>query len=481
MNFKTALLTTLATSLLSLTPALAAPSETTPSKIYDWRWVHGTVFVPTNCVNEAQQWDQYDPAINDRELHAASIYGINLVRVFLHYDIYLKNKPALLAHIDDFLTRANAYHIQTEFVFFDDCWNQPPADILSPHYQYPAPLFGVHNSQWLVSPGENIRKNYAANQPQLQAYVQDIVNAHLSDNRIAFWEIYNEPNHSPETLRLGKDAYTWIKEVGTTIPVTATGGEFSGDQFADFKSWHSYTADTPIRGNPIEALNTECMNRQNQSIPKIIHAYKGKTGFILWEYGIGRDNCRFRWDQERKKPATAENDTPFHGLVYPDAHPWSIADIKAFMGSAAFNKTPFFQVQYFKDDHFQQLAKTSIAPFIDFDLGHEEGTGSPDASANIPNTHFSIRWTGTFTPTDSPLTLHADGDGSIKITLNNKTFLNKTRPRPHQNFCPGHSRKRNARRPHHRILPRHRRRLPPHHLHHPRRHPTPPHVQPLLI
>ena len=27
----------------------------------DWRWVKGAVFVPTSAVNEAQQWDEYDP------------------------------------------------------------------------------------------------------------------------------------------------------------------------------------------------------------------------------------------------------------------------------------------------------------------------------------------------------------------------------------------------------------------------------------
>jgi len=43
----------------------------------DWRWVKGAVFVPTKDVNEAQQWDEYDPAIHDRELHHASVYGIN--------------------------------------------------------------------------------------------------------------------------------------------------------------------------------------------------------------------------------------------------------------------------------------------------------------------------------------------------------------------------------------------------------------------
>ena len=71
----------------------------------DWRWVKGAVFVPTKCVNQAQQWDEYDPVINDRELHFASIYGINCVRVYLHYFIYLKDKERLLKHIEDFLSR----------------------------------------------------------------------------------------------------------------------------------------------------------------------------------------------------------------------------------------------------------------------------------------------------------------------------------------------------------------------------------------
>src|SRR5271170_7510078 len=168
----------------------------------DWRWVKGAVFVPTKYVNEAQQWAEYDPAINDRELHYASVYGINCVRVYLHFDIYLKKKDALLKDIEDFLTRADKYGIKTEFVFFDDCWNQPDADILSPDYKYPAPIFGVHNSRWLVSPGENVRQHYAEYQDRLKAYVQDIVNVHKDDKRIAFWETYNEPNHSPETKQL---------------------------------------------------------------------------------------------------------------------------------------------------------------------------------------------------------------------------------------------------------------------------------------
>lgn len=406
----------------------SAPSIPAPLGFHsDWRWVRGAVFVPTSCVNEAQQWDQYDPVINDRELHYASIYGINCVRVYLHFDIYLKKKQALLANIDDFLSRADKYGIKTEFVFFDDCWNQPDKDILSQDYKYPAPLFGVHNSRWLVSPGENVRKDYAQYRDRLKAYVQDIVITHKDDRRIAFWETYNEPGNSVETLRLMKDSYEWIHQTGTTIPLTATGRGFSGEPYSDFKSWHEYGG-YDFTGDA-DSLNTECMNRKEQTIPGIVDHFKDKTGFIVWEFGIGRDNCRFLWDENRDHPRKDETPKPFHGMVYPDGHPWSVDDIKAWLGDARLAAAPLFDVEYFKDPEFRESAKKSFTPMIDFDLGTETGTGSPDASAGVPQENFSVRWTGTIIPqTKGTYAFYADCDGLVKVFVNSKLVLDKNSP-----------------------------------------------------
>ena len=393
----------------------------------DWRWVKGAVFVPTKYVNEAQQWDQYDPVINDRELHCASVYGFNCVRVFLHYDIYLKKKDALLKNIEDFLTRADKYGIKTEFVFFDDCWNQPDEEMLSPDYKYPAPIFGVHNSRWLVSPGEDVRRHYADNKDRLKAYVQDIVNAHKDDKRIAFWETYNEPNNSAETVQLLKDSYDWIHETGTEIPVTATGRGFAGEPYSDFKSWHEYGG-YDYTGTA-DSLCTECMNRSEQSVPGMVEHFKDKTGFIVWEFGIGRDNCRFTWDEKREHPRKDETPKPFHGVVYPDGHPWSVEDVKAILGADGFARAPLFAVEYYKDANFTELAKKSVTPMIDFDLGTERGTGSPDASAGVPEENFSVRWTGTILPpAKGTYTFHVDGDNRVKLYVNSKLVVDKKTP-----------------------------------------------------
>jgi hypothetical protein len=394
----------------------------------DWRWVQGAVFVPTKYVNEAQQWDEYDPAINDRELHYASIYGINCVRVYLHFDIYLKKKAALLNEIEDFLTRADKYGIKTEFVFFDDCWNQPDTNILSPDYKYPAPIFGVHNSRWLVSPGENVRRNYAEYKDRLKAYVQDIVNAHKADPRIAFWETYNEPNHSPETVHLMIDARNWIHGTGTLIPATATGHDSAGGPYSDFQSWHIYGSYN-YTGTP-DSLCTECMNREGESVPGIVEHFKGKTGYIMWEFGIGRDDCRFPWRNDRGHPRSDEVTTPFHGIVYPDGHPWSVDDVKALLGDEGFSNAPLFAVEYYKDANFTDLAKKSVTPMIDFDLvGNERGNGSPDASAGVPLENFSVRWTGTILPAkDGIYRFYVDGDNQVKFYMNTKLVVDKTTP-----------------------------------------------------
>ncbi len=393
----------------------------------DWRWVKGAVFVPTKYVNEAQQWDEYDPAINDRELHYASVYGFNCVRVYLHYYIYLKKKDQLLAHIEDFLTRADKYGIKTEFVFFDDCWHQPKPEMLASDYQYPAPVFGVHNSRWLVSPGDDVKHHYADHRDRLKAYVQDIVKAHLADPRITFWETCNEPNDSPETKQLLQDAYVWVHETGTKIPLTTTGRGFSGEPYSDFKSWHEYS-DYSYTGTP-DSLNTECMNREGQTIPGIVEHFQGKTGFIIWEFGIGRDNCRFTWGENRQHPRPDETPKPFHGAVYPDGHPWSVDDVKAMLGAEAFTNAPLFAVDYFKDDHLGVVAKKSVAPMIDFDLGTERGTGSPDASAGIPEKNFSVRWVGTVQPpAKGTYTFYADGDNQVNLYVNSQPVLSKKTP-----------------------------------------------------
>lgn len=393
-----------------------------PRVNYDWSWVKGLVYVPTNCVNQVQQWEEFDPLINERELSYANVYGFNMVRIYLHYLVWQKDRKKLLSDLETFLTLADSYGLKTEIIFFDDIWNKYPH--LGP--QEP-PVPGLHNSQWMQCPGDSIKDNYDMHREKLRAYVQDVVNEHRHDKRIAFWEPYNEPGFSQEgkyigiSKRLLNDSRIWVKQTGTSIPVTSTAEPgFMGEAFSDFFTWHNYESKYGGPRGP-EVLNTECMNRRDQSVPGIVENYgKQKTGYIIWELGIGRDNCRFPWDTPKDAPEVTK---PFHGLIYPDGHPWDTADVAAVRGDLRNMKV--FDVTYYRGS-FTEERKRSIAPRIDFDLGDERGTGSPDASAGIDKDSFSIRWRGGLSvPLPGKYIFYAGCDNVARIWINDQLVVNK--------------------------------------------------------
>ena len=402
---------------------------------FDWSWAKGAIFVPTNAVNQIQHWQEYDHDINDRELYYAGVYGINLVRVYLHNLLWEWNPTQFLANIEDFLTSADKYGIKVEFVLFDDCWNASPQ-----LGNQGAPTWGVHNSRWVQGPGNTYKDNYNSSngnnvyRQRIRDYVKGVVGAFANDPRIAIWNTFNEPGNGQNATRAGvtkqimNDCRIWIDEVGSGIPITATAGSFSGLFFSDFITWHPYEASYPINGVAglsKEQLVDETMNRgrdgSNMTMTGIMDNYfKKGLGFAVWEFGIGRDNTRFAWEYV----PPAEPEFPFHGLVYPDGHPWSVADIGALSEEA--QELPLYKVEYY-NGNFQTLVKQSVTPLIDFDLGSERGTASPDASARVNESDFSIRWTGGVIPkAGGDYTFYMDSDNIASVTIGGVKIIDNT-------------------------------------------------------
>jgi hypothetical protein len=86
-------------------------------------------------------------------------------------------------------------------------------------------------------------------------------------------------------------------------------------------------------------------------------------------------------------------------------------------------------VEYYRDASFGDLAKKSVTPLIDFDLGIERGTGSPDASAGVPQENFSTRWTGSILPpAKGAYKFYVDGDGQVRLWVNGKLLVDQKSP-----------------------------------------------------
>lgn len=408
----------------------------------DWSWVRGAVYVRSNAVNAVQMWQDYwdHTALLDRELELASLYGFNMIQAYLHWIVWDHDSADYLKKIDDFLTRAAKHNLKVNLIFWDDCGSIVPSLTFAP------PVPGRHNSQMMPNPAHSIRDSSTemlARRDRFGDYVRSISTRFKDDPRIAFWQLYNEAMGAKERIRTSDtDANInrllgwtreWVKATGTSIPVTATGGGFFGPQFSDFPTYHSYSPNggtlPNATGGP-EHLCTETLNRPHAGVAACMRDLAGQqNGFVVWELMIGRDNCRYPWGHP---DGLAEPKEPFHGMIYPDGHPWDLNEIKSLLGVKAFTtlQAHLFKAEYFTG-HFAELKKTSVVPWIDFDLGDEPGHGSPDASAGIDKDHFSIRWTGSFTVKDSgPHTFATQSDGLVQLKVNDTLVIDKATPGP---------------------------------------------------
>lgn len=197
-------------------------------------WICGFNFLPSTAVNFLEMWhpDTFDRDTIARELGWAADIGFNAFRINLHYLVWRHDRDGLLDRLDWIMGVADRLGIATVPCFFDDCGFGG----FEPEYgPQPAPLEGVHNSRAVASPGRASLLDQAE-WPGFEAYVRDVVSAHRSDDRVLFWDLYNEPGnrmifgptgsrqHEPDftaaSLTLMQSSFRWCREEGPTQPVT---------------------------------------------------------------------------------------------------------------------------------------------------------------------------------------------------------------------------------------------------------------------
>ena len=179
-----------------------APASSTPPPPLrtDWSWVRGAVYVRSDAVNSVQMWHDYwgHTDVIDRELSYASLYGFNMVQVYLHWIVWDRHGEEYLKRIDDFLARASKAGLKVNFILWDDCGH------VEPSLTFADPVPGRHNSQMMMNPSHRIRDSEAellAHKDRFKDYVEGVVRRFKDDERIAFWQLYNEGMGPKEKYR----------------------------------------------------------------------------------------------------------------------------------------------------------------------------------------------------------------------------------------------------------------------------------------
>lgn len=316
------------------------PAEKANAWYAQHKWINGANFIPSTAINQLEMWqaDTFDPATIDRELGYAEGIGFNTMRVFLHSVVWKEDPKGFKQRINKYLSIADKHHIQTIFVFFDDCWN-PNAN---PGKQ-PEPKPGIHNSGWMQDPGRPLVK--PADYLELKAYVDDILTTFKHDKRVLLWDLYNEPGNSNKYAKsavLLTKVFAWAHAVNPDQPVSSGMWDWSLEglnkiQFknSDVITYHCYESPDnhqrviqllKITNRPV--ICTEYMARlRNSTFENTMPILKKENvGAINWGLVSGKTNTIYAWDTPM--PDGSEPKIWFHDVFRKDGTPFSQKETK---------------------------------------------------------------------------------------------------------------------------------------------------------
>ena len=340
---------------------------------YDQRpWPVGFNYAPRYAINQLEMWQKetFDPVIIDQELGWAAGIGFNMVRVFLHHLPWQQDAAAFSQRIDLFLSIAEKHDIDVMFVLFDDVWNPVP----QPGKQ-PEPTPGVHNSGWVQSPGAAILGDIHRHD-ELEPYVRGILSRYGDDERVAVWDLYNEPGNlnaipygnaevddKPKySLILLEKVFAWARSEKPIQPLTSgvwrvKDGRWLGEdkddpgaalfdfmlQHSDIVTFHSYlnAAETAIAIDSLALLDrpmicTEYIARGHDSTFETLLPLFAKQdiGAIHWGFVSGKTQTIYPWRswvgaiRFWDSLFSDEPDPWHHDLLYADGRPYRPAEVE---------------------------------------------------------------------------------------------------------------------------------------------------------
>ena len=288
----------------------------------DFSWMHGVNYTPSYAATDVETWLEYDPAVVDRELAYAERAELNCIRVFLQSLVFEHSPEQFLKSFEDLVAAADRHGLKVMPILFDSCFGVSPS------------LESQH--MWVANPGPDrmSREHFEV----LDAYARAVVTRYVGDERIALWDVMNEPTVTVLSLSEEGRAQIWefvghygelVRKLDPTHAITVgVAGPDNTEviELVDVLSCHSYA---PTRDKFRENLaKTQSQARQagkpwivseccapgwgspyEMVLPELRDLGAGHT---VWELVIGRNQF-----------------APISGLFYPDGTVRRMSSIEA--------------------------------------------------------------------------------------------------------------------------------------------------------
>jgi hypothetical protein len=293
----------------------------------DFAWMHGANYTPSYAATDVETWLKYDPVVVDRELGYAQQLGLNCVRVFLQSLVYEHAPEKFLENFAHFVDCADRHGLKVMPILFDSCFGVSPS------------LESQH--MWVANPGPD--RMSEEHFEELDGYVRAVVAAYVGDERIALWDVMNEPTATVLSLTEEGKAQIWtfvkhyaelVRTLDSTHAITVGVAGTDNSQIVeiiDVLSCHSYAPTREKFREDLQATQSqaqkagkpwivsECCapgwgNRYEMVMPELRQANVGHT---VWEVVIGKNQF-----------------APISGLFYPDGSVRRVSSIEAVAGKS---------------------------------------------------------------------------------------------------------------------------------------------------
>jgi len=338
-------------------------------RIWNWYnarpWIRGCNYMSADCANRIDQWQAYGfearLETTEKELALMAETGMNAVRLILEFPVWQQEHDSFLERFDRYLSLCAKYGISVMVTLANDCVR--PKEYQD-HLGEQTVDWGYHGGRKMSQHGSFAGKvgwHYLDDPelaPQYFAMVQEIVERYKEDERVAIWDVYNEPGNGGRrnvTLPNLQKMFALIREINPTQPLTCavwSVGASALDQLpeverfglgnSDLVSFHCYSGYRTVvcllralkkLERPI--LCTEWLARCTHNTVQEIFPlfYLEQVGCYCWGFVAGKyqtyEPWNSIWNKYEADPTLDFDFTRwFHDLYRPNHRPYDPREIE---------------------------------------------------------------------------------------------------------------------------------------------------------
>ena len=349
----------------------------TKQRAWEWYnaqpWIRGCNYMPASCANRVDQWQELGSEERfkemERELALAESIGFNTMRIIVElqgFGVWLEEHDGFMKRFERTLQMLAKHKMRAIIVLGNDCmrpksiWKLPKPGPQSYDVGYHG---GRKQSQHGSFPGEigYSQVDDPVLKPKFFAMCEELMTKYRDDERILFWNLWNEPGNSRRFTASVKPmselfelawridpkqplaADLWDEDFGTDENARNKAQVLAG-RLSDIVSYHCYgDYERQIRvirllkkhyGRPM--INTEWLARikHNDVFSAYPLYYIERIGCTCWGFVAGKYQTYEPWEsmwrevEEGSEIAKSYDMTKwFHDLYRPSFRPYDPKEI----------------------------------------------------------------------------------------------------------------------------------------------------------